>query len=106
MSNINRDNLVCIYRAYTKAWMIYFFFEWIKWFDRKMSDQSVLMLIDNSSVHIPVDDLPLLSNTEFHYLPPNPNSKLQLCDAGIIRKLKAYYRRRFNQNLSDAVKLV
>ena len=30
------------------------------------------------------------------YLPPNLTSKLQPCDAGIIRNFKAYYRRRFN----------
>ncbi len=41
------------------------------------------------------------------YLPPNTTSKIQPCDAGIIRSLKAYYRRRFNrlliQRLQDKV---
>ncbi len=33
------------------------------------------------------------------YLPPNTTSKIQPCDAGIIRSLKAYYRHRFNRLL-------
>ncbi len=41
------------------------------------------------------------------YLPPNTTLKIQPCDAGIIRNLKAYYRRRFNrlliQRLQDKV---
>jgi hypothetical protein len=31
------------------------------------------------------------------YLPPNMTSKIQPCDASIIRNFKAYYRRRFNR---------
>ncbi len=48
-----------------------------------------------------------LRNTTMFYLPPNTTSKIQPCDAGIIRSLKAYYRRRFNrlliQHLQDKV---
>jgi hypothetical protein len=48
-----------------------------------------------------------LCNTTVFYLPPNTTSKIQPCDAGIIRSLKAYYRRRFNrlliQRLQDKV---
>jgi hypothetical protein len=40
-------------------------------------------------------------------LPPNATSKIQPCDAGIIRSFKAYYCRRFNrlllQRLEDNV---
>ena len=35
------------------------------------------------------------------YLPPNATSKIQPCDAEIIRNFKAYCRRRFNRQLLD-----
>ena len=35
------------------------------------------------------------------YLPPNATSKIQPCDAGIMRNFRAYYRRRFNRQLLD-----
>jgi len=48
-----------------------------------------------------------LCNTTVFYLPPNTTSKIQPCDARIIRSLKAYYQRRFNrlliQRLQDKV---
>ncbi len=48
-----------------------------------------------------------LRNTTVFYLPPNTTSKIQPCNAGIIRSLKAYYRFRFNrlliQRLQDKV---
>jgi hypothetical protein len=37
------------------------------------------------------------------YLPPNTTSKIQPCDAGIIRTFKAYYRRRFNNQLLSRI---
>ncbi len=40
-----------------------------------------------------------LRNTTVFYLPPNTTSKIQLCNARIIRGLKAYYRRCFNRLL-------
>jgi hypothetical protein len=66
--------------------------------------------MDNFSGHIPLDQLPnhiQLRNTTVFYLPPNATSKIQPCDAGIIRSFKAYYRRHFNrlllQRLEDNV---
>jgi hypothetical protein len=48
-----------------------------------------------------------LRNTTIFYRPPNMTSKIQPCDAGIIRNFKAYYRRRFNrvflQRIEDKV---
>ncbi len=58
--------------------------------------------MDNFNGHIPLDQLPnhiQLRNTTVFYLPPNVTSKIQPCDAGIIRSFKAYYRRCFNQLL-------
>jgi hypothetical protein len=37
------------------------------------------------------------------YLPPNTTSKIQPCDARIIRTFKAYYRHRFNNQLLSRI---
>ncbi len=44
-----------------------------------------------------------LQNTTILYLPPNMTSKIQPCDADIIRNFKAYYRRRFNRVLLQRI---
>jgi hypothetical protein len=86
------------------------FLEWLKGFDAQMARRNVLLIKDNCSAHIPLMQLAsvvTLRNTTVFYLPPNTTSKIQPCDAGIIRSLKAYYRRRFNrlliQRLQDKV---
>ncbi len=68
------------------------------------------MILDNFSGHTPVEKIPdhiRLRNTTILYLPPNMTSKIQSCDAGIIRNFKAYYCRRFNraflQRIEDKV---
>ncbi len=58
--------------------------------------------MDNCSAHILLMQLAsivTLRNTTVFYLPPNTTSKIQPCDSRIIRSLKAYYRRRFNDLL-------
>jgi len=58
--------------------------------------------MDNFNGHIPLDQLPnhiQLRNTTVFYLPLNATSKIQPCNAGIIRNFKAYYCRRFNRLL-------
>ncbi len=86
------------------------FLEWLKMFDARMVGRNVLLIMDNCNAHIPLMQLAsvvTLCNTTVFYLPPNTTSKIQPCDAGIIRSLKAYYRRRFNclliQRLQDKV---
>lgn len=101
--NLNRESLGCQYRWSTKAWMTQtIFLEWIKAFDERMAGRQVLHILDNCNAHIPVAELKdhvQLQNTTVLYLPPNSTSKIQPSDAGIIRNLKAYYRRRFNSLL-------
>jgi hypothetical protein len=68
----------------------------------EMESTLVLLIMDNFSGHIPLDQLPnhiQLRNTTVFYLPPNATSKIQPCDAGIICSFKAYYRCRFNRLL-------
>ncbi len=102
--NINLNNLGCTYRWNKKAWMTQtIFLEWLKWFGPKVSGRRVLLLMDNCSAHVQGDNLPDLANIRIHYLPPNTTSKIQPCDAGIIRCLKAHYRRSFNKKILDAM---
>lgn len=98
--NINLASLNFKYNANKKAWMtIYLFEEWLKWFDSKMEGRKVLLIMDNCPAHTKPQNLPSLQNTEVFYLPPNTTSKIQPCDAGIIRSFKAYYRRSFHKKL-------
>jgi hypothetical protein len=101
--NINKNTLGCQYRNNSSAWMMReIFLKWLKGFDLHVSGRKVLLIMDNFSGHIPLDQLPnhiQLRNTTVFYLPPNATSKIQPCDAGIIRSFKAYYRRRFNRLL-------
>jgi hypothetical protein len=109
--NVNRDSFGCKYRSNPKAWMTQvIFLEWLKRFDARMAGRNVLLIMDNCSAHIPLMQLAsvvTLYDTTVFYLPPNTTSKIQPCDAGIIKSLKAYYRRCFNrlliQRLQDKV---
>ena len=68
-----------------------------------MEGRAVVLILDNCSAHIQTRDLAnhgiVLKNTKLLYLPPNTTSKIQPCDAGIIRNFKVYYRKRFNEHL-------
>ncbi|OAE18883.1 hypothetical protein AXG93_3022s1070 [Marchantia polymorpha subsp. ruderalis] len=98
--NLNGENLGCRYRWNLKAWMTQvIFLEWIKWFDLRMAERKVLLILDNCSAHIRVNNLLELRNTTVRYLSSNTTSKIQPCDAGIIWNLKAYYHRRFNEKI-------
>jgi len=106
--NINIDNLNCKYHANKNAWMTQNVFKlWLTVFDRRMDGWKVILLLDNYSAHIKDADLEKfniqLRNTTLLYLPPNTTSKIQPCDVGIIRTFKAYYRRRFNNQLLSRI---
>jgi hypothetical protein len=72
-----------------------------------MDGWKVILFLDNCSAHIKDADLEKfniqLKNTTLFYLPPNTTSKIQPCDAGIIRTFKAYYRRQFNNQLLSRI---
>ncbi|XP_055808265.1 CENP-B homolog protein 2-like [Solanum dulcamara] len=68
------------------------FQEYVGWFDKRMNGRKVLLMIDNCPVHPKIVES--LRNVDLFFLPPNTTSKIQLCDAGIIRAFKAHYRRR------------
>ena len=62
-------------------------------FDSRL-DRKVLLIMDNCAAHANAT-ITLLKNTEVLYLPPGLTSRLQPMDAGIIRLIKAGYRRYF-----------
>ncbi len=72
-----------------------------------MNGRKVILLLDNYSAHIKDTDLKKFSiqlrNTTLFYLPPNTTSKIQPCDTGIIHTFKAYYHRRFNNQLLSRI---
>jgi len=82
------------------------FLEWLRAFNLHVSGRKVFLILDNFSGHTPVEKIPdhiRLRNMTILYLPPNMTSKIQPCDAGIIRNFKAYYRRRFNRALLQRI---
>jgi hypothetical protein len=72
-----------------------------------MDGRKVIPLLDNCSVHIKDANLEKfniqLRNTTLLDLSPNTTSKIQLCNAGIIRTFKAYYCHRFNNQLLSRI---
>jgi hypothetical protein len=80
---------------------------WLTAFDWCMDGRKVILLLDNCSAHIKDADQEkfniYMRNTTLLYLPLNTTSKIQQCDAGIIRTFKAYYRRRFNNQLLSKI---
>jgi hypothetical protein len=101
--NVNRNSFGCKYQSNLKAWMTQvIFLEWLKRFDAWMVGRNVLLIMDNCSAHISLmqfASVVTLRNTTVFYVPPNTTSKIQPCDAGIIRSFKAYYWHCFNRLL-------
>ena len=75
------------------------FDEYIRWFDHKMHGRQVLFMVDNCPAHN--RNIEGLQNVELFILPPNMTSKIQPCDAGIIRAFKMYYRKRFYRRILE-----
>eukprot|EP00257_Ricinus_communis_P015187 XP_015573052.1 uncharacterized protein LOC107261047 [Ricinus communis] len=85
--NVNIGNLNCYYRANKKAWVTGLHFqEFVRWFDNRMADRNVLLIVGNCPAHPNV--IEGLKNVELFFLPPNTTSKIQSCDVGSIRTLK------------------
>lgn len=76
------------------------FQEIFAWFDKRMNEIKVLLIVDNCRAHPKVTEG--LINIELIFLPPNTTLKVQPCDDGIIRALKIHYRRRFYSSILEA----
>jgi len=77
------------------------FVEYLKWMDSQVCKPS-LLIVDNCPSHLLPEGLQL-RNLRLHFLPPNVTSVLQPCDAGIIKQLKALYRKRLVRRQIEAV---
>lgn len=101
----NVSTLPVNYHSNSNAWMTTVIFnEWlIKW-DAKLN-RKIVLLVDNCTAHSVNSSL---KNIKVVFLPANTTSILQPCDQGIIRTLKAYYRRemrsRILENMEDTNK--
>lgn len=90
----NTKKLPCSYANSSKAWMTSkIFLDFLKDFDKKMAmkDRSVLLFMDQCPAH--PSDLPSLKHTKIVFFPVNCTSRLQPLDLGIIRSVKAHYRK-------------
>lgn len=95
----NALSLPVTYRSNTKAWMTgELFSKWLSsWNDDLISEgRKVCLLVDNCSSHRCSASF---SNIELRFLPPNTTSVLQPLDQGVIRSLKAGYRKRLVERL-------
>jgi len=82
------------YESNGKAWMTSaIFVNYVRQLDKTFFTErrKVCFIIDNCPSHPTIPDL---TNIEIIFLPKNTTSVLQPMDGGVIRMLKAYYRRR------------
>ena len=91
------------YTSSSKAWINSSIFEsWLRKLDLKFRQEkrSILLFLDNCPAHPIIDGL---TNIKVAFLPPNSTSKLQPMDQGIIRSLKAHYRKKLLSKLISAL---
>ena len=85
--------LPCRYRNQRKSWMDGKLFEgWPRELDRMFAfeGRNVAFVIDNCPAHPHIDNL---NSIKLYFVPPDTISKIQLMDQGVIRSLKAKYRK-------------
>ena len=90
----NVRSLPCRYRPQRKSWMDSALFEeWVHELDGKFlrENRKIALIIDNCPAHPTIGNL---SNVRLIFLPPNTTSVSQPTDQGVIKCLKAHYRRR------------
>ena len=90
----NINTLPCRYRAQKKSGMDGVLFEeWVRDLKKQFESEKrkVALIIDNCQAHPIIDNL---SHIKLVFLPPNTTSVSQPMDQGIIRCLKANYRKR------------
>ncbi|XP_066258007.1 tigger transposable element-derived protein 4-like [Euwallacea similis] len=116
----NVKSLPVIYKSNTQAWMTSVIFKnYLKDWDKNLRRQNreILLQVDNCAAHSKTLHL---TNIRLEFLPPNYTSVVQPMDQGIIKCLKAYYRRSlmcrliksldnkepFNITILDSIKLI
>ena len=89
------------YTSNKNAWMTAeIFSNWLRELDREMAKKKrkIAIVIDNCAAH-PKNAADDLHYVKLVFLPPNVTSLIQPCDLGIIRNLKANYRRKIVQHI-------
>ena len=91
--NILHGNMGCVYRNNAKTWMKQnYFLEWVKDFDCRMEQFSMLTFLDKCSADVSVDELPSkisLQNITVLYLPTSQHHiEKSTCDQDIIHCFK------------------
>lgn len=87
-----------MYAANKNSWMTSALFKmWLGKLNNKMKAEgrNILLFLDRCTAHPDVE----LSHVKLRFLPPNTTARLQPCDAGIIRAVKANYRTRLLRHL-------
>jgi hypothetical protein len=88
------------YCANSNAWMTSLIFnEWLQKWDNKLK-HNIVLLIDNCTAHVVNVSL---KHIRVIFLPANTTSLIQPCDQGIIRALKAYYRREMRARILESL---
>ncbi|KAF8248113.1 DDE-domain-containing protein, partial [Wilcoxina mikolae CBS 423.85] len=107
------DTLPFIYRNNKKAWMLSgIWYEYLTTLNHKMkaAGRRIVLVTDNCPSHPPPNRSPkdytgppppVLTHVKLVYLPKNTTPFLQPLDQGIIRALKASYRRKYAQSMVD-----
>ena len=96
----NVKSLPCRYRSQVKSWLNSFFFDvWVKELDKmfEKENRKVILIVNNCPAHPNTEGFKAV---ELVFLPPNTTSKTQPMDQGVIRSLKAKYRKK-NHSKAD-----
>lgn len=91
------------YTSSKKAWMNSdLFSNWLSKLNRHFArqDRKILLVIDNCPAHPVIDNL---SHIKVVFLPPNATSRLQPMDQGVIRSMKAFYRKKLLFKMITAI---
>jgi hypothetical protein len=88
------------YCANTNAWMTTpIFNDWLLKWDNRLNHKIVL-LVDNCTAHVVKVNL---KHIKVIFLPANTTALIQPCDQGIIRTMKAYYRREMRSRILETM---
>lgn len=95
----NVNELPLPYLSNAKAWMTSILFnQWLRRWDRILT-RNILLLIDNCPGHTNIEPL---KHIRVIFLPPNTTALIQPMDQGVIRTLKAYYRKGMRRRIVAA----
>ena len=93
----------CRYRNQRKSWMVgKMLEEWLRELGRKFAFEGriVAFVIDSCPAHPHIFNL---KSIKLYFLPPNTTSKTQPMDQGVIRSLKAKYRKNVVRKIIQSV---